>query len=495
MTQGDDSQEQVQAMRSVDINLAPSAVPPATPDEIFHVDTQLDPETQKEVVLWDDILQAFRNVVQVRNKMRVVPFLKGKDLRILEPRRIAAVPNIVLDVVVDSPLMDKGFTSLQVQQPALQAVLPQDGSTIKVEVAPQDIISTSSATSTPIITTATSTLNATSVFSVPSSATSAVRRSPVYGLVETAMENYTHIDRPLVFPSARGPQAVLDDRTPTVKDLPTTRYPDNDSRSQLRRPQIATTDVPVEMDVAQTSISASLGDKNAQIALGDMYRDGKGVPQDYQGAMDWYFKAIEQGDAVGQQRVGVLYEEGLGVSQSYSTAMEWYLKSAEQGFAAAQYQIGELYNYGRGVTRDYGRATEWYLKAAQQGDAKSQFNIGKFYHFAFGGHQDCELAMEWYLKAADQGHPAAQHSIGVLYDYGQGVPTDYAQAMEWYLKAAQQGHEASQCDVAYFYRYGRGVVQDYAKAVEWYQKAANQGNTYAQTMLEQSTKEMDPSLR
>lgn len=81
MTQGDDSQEQVQAMRSVDINLAPSAVPPATPDEIFHVDTQLDPETQKEVVLWDDILQAFRNVVQVRNKMRVVPFLKGKDLR------------------------------------------------------------------------------------------------------------------------------------------------------------------------------------------------------------------------------------------------------------------------------------------------------------------------------------------------------------------------------------------------------------------------------
>ncbi|KAK3840009.1 MAG: hypothetical protein JOS17DRAFT_769575 [Linnemannia elongata] len=71
----------VQAMRSVDVSLPLNAAPPATPDEIFHVDIQLDPDTQKDIVLWDDILQAFRNVVQVRNKTRVVRFLKGKDLR------------------------------------------------------------------------------------------------------------------------------------------------------------------------------------------------------------------------------------------------------------------------------------------------------------------------------------------------------------------------------------------------------------------------------
>ncbi|KAK3840008.1 MAG: hypothetical protein JOS17DRAFT_769574 [Linnemannia elongata] len=80
MTQ-DDSQERVQAMRSVEVHRAPNSVPPVTPDEIYHIDIQLDPETQKEVVLWEDIQQAFRNAVQVRNKTRVVPFLKGKDLR------------------------------------------------------------------------------------------------------------------------------------------------------------------------------------------------------------------------------------------------------------------------------------------------------------------------------------------------------------------------------------------------------------------------------
>ncbi|KAG0054659.1 hypothetical protein BGZ89_002599, partial [Linnemannia elongata] len=287
MTHGDDPQEQLQAMRSVDINLAPNAVPPATPDEIYHVDTQLDPDTQKEVVLWEDILQAFRNVVQVRNKTRIVPFLKGKDLRILEPRRIAAVPYIVLDVVVDSSLMDRGVASLQFQQLALQPVpLQNDDSTIKVGIVSQNTTPASSVTSTPITTIDTSTPNATSSSSPPSTATSTVRRNPVYGLVEMAMENYTHIDKPLAFPSARGPHAVLGDQMPVIKEPPTTPCPDNDNRSQLGGPQIATTEAPIEKDMAQTSISASHGYKYAQVTLGDMYRDGKGVPQDYQAAMD-----------------------------------------------------------------------------------------------------------------------------------------------------------------------------------------------------------------
>ncbi|KAF9537754.1 hypothetical protein EC957_007703 [Mortierella hygrophila] len=298
MTQVDDPQEQVQAMRSVDINLAPNAVPLATPDEIYHVDTQLDPETQKEVVLWDDIMQAFRNVVQVRNKTRVVPFLKGKDLRILEPRRIATVPNTVLDVVVDNLLVEKGVTSLQVQQLSLQPTLPQDDdSTMKAKTASQNTIPTS--TATPSSSTAFTP-------TVPSKTTSTVRRNPVYGLVEAALENYTHIDRPLAFPSARGPHVVLDDQTPAVKDLPTTLRPGYDNVSLERGLQSAAANASMEMQLARAIINASEGDKNAQVALGDMYKDGKGVVQDYQAAMDWYLKAVEQGDAAGQQRLGAL---------------------------------------------------------------------------------------------------------------------------------------------------------------------------------------------
>lgn len=81
MTKEDDPQEPVQALRSVIKNFPPSAIPPPNHDDIFHVDTIVYPKTQKRVVLWDDILQAFEDAVLVRHKSRVIPFLKGDDLR------------------------------------------------------------------------------------------------------------------------------------------------------------------------------------------------------------------------------------------------------------------------------------------------------------------------------------------------------------------------------------------------------------------------------
>lgn len=81
MLQGDfQPQELIQAIRSVEKLLSPSSILPPHPDEIFYVECQPDPETQKPVVLWDDILQAFDDAVQVRHKAKLVPFLKGKDL-------------------------------------------------------------------------------------------------------------------------------------------------------------------------------------------------------------------------------------------------------------------------------------------------------------------------------------------------------------------------------------------------------------------------------
>lgn len=74
------AQELTQAFRSVDKQLPPSSIPLPTLDDIFYVECHVDPETQKPVVLWDDILQAFEDAVQVRHKAKIVPYLKTKDL-------------------------------------------------------------------------------------------------------------------------------------------------------------------------------------------------------------------------------------------------------------------------------------------------------------------------------------------------------------------------------------------------------------------------------
>ena len=51
----------------------------------------------------------------------------------------------------------------------------------------------------------------------------------------------------------------------------------------------------------------------AQFALGDMYDNGWGVPQDHAKAANWYRKAAEQGDAKAQHNLGWMYYKGEGV--------------------------------------------------------------------------------------------------------------------------------------------------------------------------------------
>ena len=50
-------------------------------------------------------------------------------------------------------------------------------------------------------------------------------------------------------------------------------------------------------DVNTTLQKAKAGDPVAQIALGLMYNDSRGVPQDYKKATEWFTKAAKQGDA------------------------------------------------------------------------------------------------------------------------------------------------------------------------------------------------------
>src|SRR5215470_6268642 len=50
---------------------------------------------------------------------------------------------------------------------------------------------------------------------------------------------------------------------------------------------------------------AQRGDARAQATLGFMYANGRGVPQSYDVAVDWYLLSAEQGDPTGQYLLGI----------------------------------------------------------------------------------------------------------------------------------------------------------------------------------------------
>jgi len=65
--------------------------------------------------------------------------------------------------------------------------------------------------------------------------------------------------------------------------------------------------------------------------LGCCYRNGEGVEQDNEKAVEWFLKAAEQGNAEAQFALGVCYHNGEGVKQDYEQTIKWLQKAAEQG--------------------------------------------------------------------------------------------------------------------------------------------------------------------
>jgi len=125
--------------------------------------------------------------------------------------------------------------------------------------------------------------------------------------------------------------------------------------------------------------------------------------QDYKTAHRLWLPLAEQGDASAQYNLGQMYYQGKGVPQDYKEAVKWYRLSAEQGFAMAQYNLGVTYHFGQGVPQDYKEAVKWYRLSAEQGDALAQYNLGLMYSNGQGVLQDYALAHMWWNICGSSG--------------------------------------------------------------------------------------------
>ena len=84
--------------------------------------------------------------------------------------------------------------------------------------------------------------------------------------------------------------------------------------------------------------------------------------------MKWFRMAAENDELTAQFNVGVLYAEGKGVPKDYEKALDWYRIAAEQGFVPALYNLGLMYYHGYGVPQDHVTAYGWIDVAAQEGE-------------------------------------------------------------------------------------------------------------------------------
>ena len=138
--------------------------------------------------------------------------------------------------------------------------------------------------------------------------------------------------------------------------------------------------------------------------------------KDYRQAAIYYKKAAEQGYSEAQLDLGNLYKEGLGLTKDVKEALKWYTQAANQGLPEAQYRIGHMYFLGDGVTSSRSEAIKWIHKSADQGYAAAEYLLGYFYECGIGVPKSNKQAKKWYELAAKHGDENAQKQLRVYID-------------------------------------------------------------------------------
>ena len=105
--------------------------------------------------------------------------------------------------------------------------------------------------------------------------------------------------------------------------------------------------------------AADQGNVHAQLWLGAFFEQGRyGIERDYSNAFKWLSMAAKQDQPDAQVALGQMYENGEGVPQDYGVAACWYRKAADHtvdlgGAGVGANSLVQLYQDGHATAQDY----------------------------------------------------------------------------------------------------------------------------------------------
>lgn len=231
---------------------------------------------------------------------------------------------------------------------------------------------------------------------------------------------------------------------------------------------------------------ADQGSALAQRRLGEMYRNGQGMPGDSAEAARWYARAAEQKDLPAMAQLGIMYQRGEGVPPDWKQAHRLLKQAAEGGDAEAMREFAFMVLDGRGQPASVPDALRWYGKAAEAGDGNAANMAGHIFEYYLKPANPGE-ALRWYRRAADAGNAAGMYTLSTLYGDGRGVPQDKAAAQAWLDQALAAGSGAAHQEMAR--RVLRQNPPDRPAAEQWLERGAQAGDgecAYQLSRLRQS---------
>lgn len=153
----------------------------------------------------------------------------------------------------------------------------------------------------------------------------------------------------------------------------------------------------------------------AQVLIGDMHLQGKGVPRNEAAGFQWMLSAANLGNGQAMSLVAISYEDGLGVAPNPATALTWWRKAAGFGHTMAQTALAlRLFadTHNAAAQTD---AMKWLNQAAVGNDTDAQLSLdAAYYEGARAFSKDKAQALHWLRAAAAQGNAEAQAAVTAI---------------------------------------------------------------------------------
>ena len=157
-------------------------------------------------------------------------------------------------------------------------------------------------------------------------------------------------------------------------------------------------------------------------------------------------KACSNGNGEACKDLGNLYRDGGGVPKDGSRAATFYSRACDANNGLACTNLGVMYANGNGVAKDDSRAAGLYSRACNANDALGCTNLGSMYWTGRGVPKDDSHAAALYSRACDANNAIACSSLGLCYGTGRGVGKDYDKARQLFTKGCGLGNQWG-CDM------------------------------------------------
>ena len=229
---------------------------------------------------------------------------------------------------------------------------------------------------------------------------------------------------------------------------------------------------------ATKRIADNAKDAAAMTLLGEIYRDGFAVKQDFGEASRWFRLASGLGDASAQFELGILLLDGApGVTRDREAATAQFVKAAAQDYASALYNLGVLALEVEAPAKpDFAKAAGYFKRAAELGDGNAAYSYAVQLKDGKGLALDTAESARWFKRAADAGIISGQVEYAIMLFNGVGVERDEAGAAKIFALAAARRNPIAMNRLAHLLVSGRGVDKDLVQAAVWQKLARAAGN-------------------